>query len=43
VYQSASPYYYEPVENSEMEENTNIDVVEEAKENYLQSSKYVEA
>jgi hypothetical protein len=26
-----------------VEENTNIDVVEEMKENYLQSSRYVEA
>jgi hypothetical protein len=31
------------VEKWEMEENTNIDVVEEIEENYLQSSKYVQA
>ncbi len=43
VYQSASPNYYEPLENQEVEENTNINVLEENEENYLQSSKYVEA
>jgi hypothetical protein len=31
------------VEDWEVEENTNINVVEETKENYLQLSKYVEA
>jgi hypothetical protein len=33
-YQSTSPNYYEPVEDWEVEENTNIDVFEEIK-NYL--------
>jgi hypothetical protein len=31
------------MEDLEVEENTNIDVIEETEENYLQSSKYVEA
>jgi hypothetical protein len=35
VYQSTSLNYYELVEDSEVEENTNINVVEETKENYL--------
>jgi len=35
VYQSTYPYYYEPMEDWEVEEHTNIDVVEETKENYL--------
>jgi hypothetical protein len=35
VYQFASPNYYEHVEDWEVEENTNIDVLEETKENYL--------
>ncbi len=35
VYQFAYPYYYEPMEDWEVEENTNIDVVKEIKENYL--------
>ncbi len=43
VYQSASPNYYELVEDWEVEETTNIDVVEETKENYLQSFEYAEA
>jgi hypothetical protein len=43
VYQFASPYYYEVVENWEVEENTNIDVLEDIKENNLRSSKYVKA
>jgi hypothetical protein len=34
VYQSAFPDYYELVEDWEVEENTNIDVVKETKENY---------
>jgi len=38
-----SPNYSEPMENWEVEENTNIDVVEEIEENYLQLSEYVEA
>jgi hypothetical protein len=43
VYQSASPNYYELVEDWEVEETTNIDVVEETKENYLRSFEYAEA
>jgi hypothetical protein len=43
VYQFTSPNYYEPVEDWEVEDNTNIDVVEKTKENYLQSYEYVEA
>jgi len=43
VYQFTFPYYYEPMENSEVEENTNIDVLEETKENYLSSFVYVDA
>jgi hypothetical protein len=35
VYQSTFPNYYELVEDWEVEENINIDVVEEIKENYL--------
>jgi hypothetical protein len=35
VYQSTSPDYYEPMEYWEVEENTNIDVLEEIEENYL--------
>jgi hypothetical protein len=35
VYKSASPNYYKLVENWEVEENINIDVVEEIKEDYL--------
>jgi hypothetical protein len=35
VYQSASLNYYELVEDWEVEENTNIDVVEKIEENYL--------
>jgi hypothetical protein len=31
VYQSSSLDYYEPVENWEVEENTNIDVFEQTK------------
>jgi hypothetical protein len=40
VYQSSSPNYYEPVEHWEVDENTNVDVFEETKENYPKSSKY---
>ncbi len=40
MYQSTFPNYYELVEDWEVEENTNIDVVEKTKENYLRSSKY---
>ncbi len=43
VYQSTFPSYYEPVEYWEMEENTNINEVEETKENYLQSSENAKA
>jgi len=43
VYQSTFPNYYELLEDWEVEENTNIDVVEKTKENYLQSSKYAKA
>jgi len=43
VYQSTSPNYYELVEDQEVEENTNINVLEETLKNYLKSSKYVEA
>jgi hypothetical protein len=32
---STSPNYYEPMENWEVEENTNIDVLEEIEENCL--------
>jgi hypothetical protein len=35
VYRFAYPYYYEPMEDWEVEENTIIDVVKETKENYL--------
>jgi hypothetical protein len=35
VYQFASLDYYELVEDWEVENNTNIDVVEETKKNYL--------
>jgi len=43
MYQHAFLDYYEPMEDWEVEENTNIDVVQEIEENYLRSSKYVEA
>jgi len=43
VYQFASLDYYELVEDWEVEKNTNINVVEETKGNYLKSFKYVEA
>ncbi len=43
MYQSTSLDYYEPTEDWEVENNTNINVVEETKENYLQSFEYVEA
>jgi hypothetical protein len=43
VYQSASPNYYEPMEDWEVKENTNINLVEETKENYLRSYEYAEA
>ncbi len=34
VYQFAFPYYYEPMECWEVDENTNADVFEEIEENY---------
>ncbi len=40
VYQFAFLDYYEQVEDWEVEENTNINVVEGTKENYLQSYEY---
>jgi len=43
VYQSTSLGYYELVKNWEVKKNTNINVVEETKENYLQSFKYAKA
>jgi hypothetical protein len=43
VYQFTSPNYYELVEDQEVEENTNIDLVEETEENYIQSYKYAKA
>ncbi len=43
MYYSWSPDYYELVEDWEVEENTNIDVLQEIEENYLWSYEYVEA
>ncbi len=43
MYHFASLDYYEPMEYWEVEENTNINVVEEIKENYLWSFEYAEA
>ncbi len=43
VDQSASLNYYELVEDWEVEENTNINMLEKTEENYLQSSEYAEA
>ncbi len=43
MYKFASPDYNEPMEDWEVEENTNIDVVEETKENYLWSFEHAEA
>ncbi len=40
VYQSTSLDYYELVEDWEVDENTNIDVIEEINENYLRSFEY---
>ncbi len=39
VYRSAFMDYYELMED-QVEENTNIDLLEETEENYLESSKY---
>jgi hypothetical protein len=41
--QSTSLDYYERMEYWEVKENTNINVVEEIKENYLWSSEHVKA
>jgi hypothetical protein len=35
VYQSTLPNYYELVKDWEVEENTNVNVVEEIEKNYL--------
>jgi hypothetical protein len=43
VYQSTFSDYYELLENWGLEENSNIHVLEETKENYLCSFEYVEA
>jgi len=43
VYQFAFVDYYESVEHWEVDENTNVDVFEEIKENYLGSSQYAKA
>jgi hypothetical protein len=43
VYHFAFPYYYELVEHWEVDENTNVDVFKETKENYPRSFEYVEA
>jgi hypothetical protein len=43
VYRFACPNYYELMEDWEVEENTNIDVIEEIEENYLQSFEYAKA
>ncbi len=43
VYQSAFVDCYESVEHWEVDENTNVDVFEETKENYLGSSQYAKA
>jgi hypothetical protein len=37
VYQSTSLDYYEPMEHWEVDENTNVDVFVETKENYPRS------
>jgi hypothetical protein len=38
MYRFASPDYYEPMEHWEVDENTNVDVFEETKENYQSES-----
>ncbi len=43
VYQFSFQNHYELMEYWEVEENTNIDVVEETKENYLWLFEYAEA
>jgi hypothetical protein len=42
VYQSTSLDYYESMEDSKVEKNTNIDVLKEIEENYLRSFEYAE-
>ncbi len=39
----AIPNYYEPMDDEEVVENTNINVIEETKRNYLRPYEYVEA
>ncbi len=43
VYQFTSLDYHEPVEDLEVKENTNINVLEEIKENYLRPFAYAKA
>jgi len=43
VYQFTSLDYHELVEDLEVKENTNINVLEEIKENYLRPSAYAKA
>jgi hypothetical protein len=43
MYHFASPNYYELLEDWEVEENTNINVLEETKENNLRPFGYVKA
>jgi hypothetical protein len=43
VYQFAVPNYYEPMEDEEVVENTNINVIEETEEKYQRPYEYVEA
>ncbi len=43
VYEFTSLNYYEPMEHWQVDENTNVSVFEEIKENYPQSSEYAKA
>jgi hypothetical protein len=43
VYQYAFPNYYEPMEHWKVDENIDVDVFEETKENYPRSFEYVKA
>jgi hypothetical protein len=43
MYQFAFPYYYEPMEDWEVDENTNVDVFAKTKENYPRSFEYAKA
>jgi hypothetical protein len=43
VYQSSFPNYFKLVEVWEVEENTNINMLEKTNDNYLRSSKYAKA